>query len=231
MAVGLLCALLFGCGRSEFAGPQGTPTLGTQVSLQGRARDYALPQGELFLVGKSARHPVGRIDPDGRFTFRLPEHIEFPAMSASLAPEWREYLAPADQIANVEHWGKLEVEPPGLRVANFGVVFRAQHNGRLRGGDLILTNTDPGRASEPGEMVAVWLWADRDGRLLGEAQIYAPDANFVAAPWRVELKRGWNLISSRTRRGYYAAEHLTQPLPGDLEWVAFDPSAAGLKHP
>lgn len=219
----LACA---GCRRDPHA-PQGlsATALGETAEIGGHAAGYAemaLGAGEIELVGKSQRFPVGTIDTDGRFRIHLPGDVGFPGVEDPRGEAWSSFIAPVDQIVGPQQWGKVEAEPAGLRLASFSLAYRSRDRYSRRSGEIMLTDTDPDRRTRAGEMAVIWLWADRDGRLDGEAQVYDGQYNLVMSPWKIDVRRGWNLVASRAL-GYRRSTGQDSDVDfGRLRWRAWD---------
>jgi hypothetical protein len=244
----MLLAALAVVWRSRDVPQQFSPPAG-QV-FGGIAHEYAGAGATLLLVGaEMPAVPVGRIEPDGRFRFELPAVVDLPRIPPAMLAQAAEYermdvesgarhraqvesryATPASAVRRLAAgagWNALQVTPGDINVGRFGIVYDAPGER----GDLFPANSAMEGIAVPGDHMLVFVHADRDGTVRGEA--IATNAFGVEVPnaWDLTLRKGWNLVISEQTAHPGRLAYRSGPLPDDLEWYAIDPRTRAVNLP
>lgn len=241
MSLGLAAALLallaglWWSGRTPaqaFVAPTGDGRI-----FGGLAHGYVGAGAELYLVqGGQTVQAIGRIERGGHFRFELPARLPLsrltPTMELQLknmGPEPsatndrnRERIArwPARPESAVhalyagDGWSELSVEPLEMNIARYGVAYGnpSEH------GDLFAANAEMGRVALPGQAMVVLVYADRAGRMRGNAHALNAFGAEVENRWELELRPGWNLVTSEQTADMATLAYRSGRLPDGLEW-------------
>ena len=203
MSLGLAAALLallaglWWSGRTPaqaFVAPTGDGRI-----FGGLAHGYVGAGAELYLVqGGQTVQAIGRIERGGHFRFELPARPES-AVHALYAGDG---------------WSELSVEPLEMNIARYGVAYGnpSEH------GDLFAANAEMGRVALPGQAMVVLVYADRAGRMRGNAHALNAFGAEVENRWELELRPGWNLVTSEQTADMATLAYRSGRLPDGLEW-------------
>ena len=235
LALGLvaLVAGLWWFGRTP-AQAFAAPTQGGRV-FAGLAHDYAGEGAELYLVqGGHTVQAIGRIEKGGRFRFELPAQLTLPRLPVTMqqlakgiaagpgSDALRERVArwpsqPESAVHGLhagDGWSGLDVAPLEMNAARYGVVYgnESEH------GDLFAANARMGRIALPGQAMVVLVYADRAGRVQGDAHSLNAFGAEVKNRWELDLRPGWNLVTSEQTADMATLRYRSGRLPADLEW-------------
>jgi hypothetical protein len=203
----------------------------------GLAHDYAGSGAELYLVqGGHTVQAIGRIEKGGRFRFELPARLTLSRLTPTMVQQLKN-MAPGPSATNDRNreriarwpaqpesavhglhagdgWSELSVEPLEMNVARYGVAYGDQDGH----GDLFAANAEMGRIALPGQAMVVLVYADRAGRVRGKAHALNAFGAEVENRWELELRPGWNLVTSEQNDDMATLSYRSGRLPDDLEW-------------
>lgn len=237
-ALGLLAALaLWWAGRTA---PQAwSPPVGGGREFSGIAHGYEGDGADLVLVhGGQTGATVGRIERDGRFRFVLPARVPTPRLTRAMELQLqamgdaggatndanRARIAgwPARPESAVhglhagDAWSGLSVEPLEMNVVRHAVAYI---DGQAHG-DLFAANGEPGPVALAGDAMLVFVYADRAGRVRGQAATTNAFGQPVLHAWTLDLQAGWNLVTSEQSPDLASLSYRTGPVPAGFEWWA-----------
>jgi hypothetical protein len=231
----VLLAGLWWFGRTPaqaFVAPTGEGRL-----FSGLAHDYAGAGAELYLVqGGHTVQAIGRIERGGRFRFELPGRLSLSRLTPTMVLQLRN-MGPGPSATNDRNreriarwpaqpesavhalyagdgWSDLSVEPLEMNVARYGVAYGGQDGH----GDLFAANAEMGRIALPGQAMVVLVYADRAGRVRGDAHSLNAFGAEVKNRWELELRPGWNLVTSEQNDDMATLSYRSGRLPDGLEW-------------